>query len=328
MKYTAYAATMQSVWFSLDEGISWNRLLTPTGGFYNEARCWSVATHPQRPGEVLAGTDQGLYRYSEKNERFNFIPSPMDDLQILQIEQHPQDPNFIVCGTRPSEIFISEDNGLNWMRSNLNASTECWFINTSRVTSIQFDPKDTDTIWITIEIDGVFRSTNKGRSWTRQVNGLVDCDTHDLVFLDDNDGSRTILCSTEAGIHKSIDNGDIWTLISVPTDIAPWPYWRSIKHRADDSGVILASVGDKPSGQAGVLLISDDRGEAWRQARLSEPVNSTIWSIAAHPADPDLLFFATIFGQIYRSGDGGNSWDKMKRELGEIRIIAWAPTAQ
>jgi photosystem II stability/assembly factor-like uncharacterized protein len=328
MKYTAYAATMQAVWFSHDEGVSWSRLLTPTGGFYNEARCWSVTTHADRPGEVLAGTDQGLYRYSEQNQRFDYIPSPMDDLHILQIEQDPKDPNFIVCGTRPGEIFISDDNGETWTRSNLNAGTECWFINTSRITSIHFDPIETDTIWITIEIDGVFRSEDRGKTWTRLIDGLIDCDTHDLVFIDDEDGGRTVLCSTEAGVHKSIDNGAHWTLIPVPTDVAPWPYWRSIKYRADKNGVIFASVGDKPSGETGVMLISKDRGETWRQTNLSAPVNSTIWSIATNPADPSLVFFITIFGQIYRSRDGGENWDKMKRELGEVRQVAWAPTAQ
>lgn len=325
MKYTAYAATMQAVWFSHDEGVSWNRLLTPTGGFYNEARCWAVATHPERPGEVLAGTDQGLYRYTEARQRFDFVPSPMDDLHILQIEQDPKDPDFIVCGTRPSEIFISRDNGESWTRSNLNGSTECWFINTSRVTSIHFDPRDADTIWITIEIDGVFRSTDRGETWTRLIDGLADCDTHDLVFIDDDDGSRTVLCSTEAGLHKSTDNGRNWSIVPVPDDVAPWPYWRSIKYRADKNGVIFASVGDKPSGETGVLLISRDCGATWERSSLSEPVNSTIWSIATNPADPNLVFFITIFGQIYRSQDGGESWDKMKRELGEIRMVAWAP---
>ncbi len=324
MKYTAYAATMQAVWFSHDEGVSWNRLLTPTGGFYNEARCWAVATHPDRPGEVLAGTDQGLYRYTEANERFDYIPSPMDDLQILQIEQDPRDPDFIVCGTRPAEIFISEDNGETWTRSNLNAGAECWFINTTRVTSIHFDPREADTIWMTIEIDGVFRSTDRGQTWTRLIDGLADCDTHDLVFIDADDGSRTLLCSTEAGLHKSTDNGENWTFVQV--DEAPWMYWRSIKYRADKNGVIFASVGDKPSGEAGVLLISRDFGETWERSNLSEPVNSTIWSIATNPADPKTLFFITIFGQIYRSEDGGENWQKMKRELGEVRMVAWAPT--
>ncbi|MEM9529519.1 MAG: YCF48-related protein [Pseudomonadota bacterium] len=326
MSYTAYAATMQAVWFSHDEGESWSRLLTPTGGFYNEARSWCVATHPDRPGELLTGTDQGLYRYTEALDRFDHIPSPMDDLQILQVAQDPKDPNFIVCGTRPAEIFISEDNGKSWTRSALNAGTECWFINTTRVTSIHFDPRDADTIWISIEIDGVFRSSNRGRTWTRQVEGFADCDTHDLVFIDRTDGSRTVLCSTEAGLHRSTDNGQTWSVVPVPEQIAPWLYWRSIKQRADRPGVVLASVGDKPSGQAGVLLISHDEGATWSQAGLSEPVNSTIWSIATHASDPMLVFFVTIFGQIYRSRDGGESWVKMKRELGEIRQVAWAPT--
>ena len=325
MKYTAYAATMQSVWLSTDEGVSWSRLLTPTGGVYNEARCWCVTTHADRPGELLAGTDQGLYRFCAATERFDYVPSPMDDLHILQVEQHPKDPNFIVCGTRPSELFISEDNGASWRRSNLNSSTECWFINTSRVTSIHFDPKDKDTIWATIEIDGVFRSQDRGRTWTRHVEGLLDCDTHDLVFIDSTDGLRKLLCSTEAGLHQSLDNAEHWTPLLISEEIAPWVYWRSIKYRADEQGVILASVGDRPSGEAGVLLISRDYGETWQQSCLSEPVNSTIWSIATNKADPELLFFATIFGQIYRSQDGGASWRKMKRELGEVRKVAWAP---
>ncbi|MGB0440400.1 MAG: SDR family oxidoreductase [Paracoccaceae bacterium] len=55
-----------------------------------------------------------------------------DGLHILQIAQDPRDPDFIVCGTRPGEIFLSEDDGATWTRANLDASTECWFINTSR----------------------------------------------------------------------------------------------------------------------------------------------------------------------------------------------------
>ena len=324
MEYTAYAATMQSVWFSRDQGESWNRLLTPTGGFYNEARCWAITTHADCPGELLAGTDQGLYRYTEEQGRFDYIPSPMDDLQIMQVERDPRDPNFIVCGTRPGEIFISEDNGDTWVKSPLDSATECWFINTTRVTSIHFDPIEPNTIWVTIEIDGVFRSNDRGKSWSRHIDGLADADTHDLVFIDHKD-ERKILCSTEAGLHKSLDNGHSWQQLKVKA--APWAYWRSIKYRSDHNGVIFASVGDKPSGEAGVLLISRDFGETWEQVSLPQEVNSTIWSIATNSADPNILFFVTIFGQIFRSLDGGSSWQKMRRELGEIRKVAWAPNA-
>ncbi len=323
MKTKAYAATMQSVWFSEDEGQSWNRLLTPTGGFYNEARVWAVHTHPDRPGEVLAGSDQGLYRYTEEKGRFDYIPSPMDSLHILQIAQDPHDPDFIVCGTRPGEIFITEDNGENWVRSNLDASTECWFINTSRITSIHFDPRDHDTIWITVEIDGVFRSKDRGKSWEIVIRGLHDNDTHDLVFRDHEDGSRAILCSTEDGVHRSRDNGDTWEQLQIPQ--AKWDYFRSLKQPAENSDVVVASVGDKPSGEAGMFLISRDFGESWSVADLSYPPNSTLWSIGTNAADTSLMYAATIFGQIFKSTDGGESWTKMKRELGEIRMITWAP---
>ena len=323
MAYKAYAATMQSVWFSENEGESWNRLLTPTGGFYNEARCWAVHTHPSRPGEVLAGTDQGLYRFSEETGRFDYIPSPMDSLHILQIAQASGNPNFIACGTRPSEIFISEDNGENWTRANLDASTECWFINTSRITSIQFDPKDDDTIWITIEIDGVVRSTDRGKTWELLIVGLHDNDTHDLVFRDCENGQREILCSTEDGVHRSIDNGATWKRLVIPE--AKWDYFRSLKQPTENSDVVIASVGDKPSGEDGNLLISKDFGESWSLCEMSHAPNSTIWSIGTNVANTRLLYAATIFGQIFRSTDGGEGWQKVDRELGEIRMITWAP---
>ena len=321
MRVTAFAATMQAVWFSHDLGVTWNRPPTPTGGLYNEARCWSVVTHPQRPGEFLAGTDQGLYRWLHDTQCWNYIPSPMDDLQIHQVARCPDDPDFIVCGTRPGEIFKSEDNGLTWRRCNLDAATECWFINTTRVTSIQFDPDDSDTIWITIEIDGVFRSRDRGDTWERLVDGLRDVDTHNLVFIG-KPGKRTIYCSTEAGLHKSTDEGQSWRHVPVPQ--SPWPYLRCLERKKDGSGTMFASVGHLPSGDVGMLLTSRDRGASWEKAPVPEPVKSTIWWIGTNEADPDLIFLCTLFGQIFRSRDGGETWEKMRRELGEVRMIGWA----
>ena len=144
-----------------------------------------------------------------------------------------------------------------------------------------------------------------------------------LVFRDREDGSRTILCSTEDGVHRSDDNGETWTQLKIKE--AKWDYFRSLKQPAENSDTVIASVGDKPSGEAGNLLISRDFGETWSLCELSHPANSTFWSIGTNAADTDLLFVATIFGQIFKSTDGGESWQKMNRELGEIRMITWAP---
>ena len=324
MAVTAYAASVgHSVWFSHDLGETWNRANTNTGGIYNESRCWCVSVHPDRAGEVLSGTDQGVYRWDPAAKRWNYIVSPMDQMHILQMAQAPHDPDIVFAGTRPAEIFRSLDGGRSWSKCRLDNATECWFINTPRVTSIQFDPKERETVWVTIEIDGIYRTRDLGETWERLGNGLISEDTHNLVIMDDN-GTRTVLCSTEEGLHRSDDNGASFHHVEVPQ--APWPYFRCMARRADDSGIIFLSVGDRPSGETGMLFRSRDYGETWQNIPMPATVNSTIWWIGTNPADPNLIFCCTIMGQIFRSTDGGERWVKMERELGELRMITWAPT--
>ena len=121
MNVVTYAASVgHSVWFSRDLGESWNRADTTDGGIYNESRCWCVATHPARPEEVLAGTDLGVHRWNPGAARWIHLPSPMDGLHILQMARHPDDPDFVVAGTRPAAVHVSEDGGLTWFRAPLH----------------------------------------------------------------------------------------------------------------------------------------------------------------------------------------------------------------
>jgi photosystem II stability/assembly factor-like uncharacterized protein len=73
------------------------------------------------------------------------------------------------------------------------------------------------------------------------------------------------------------------------------------------------------------LMRSRDNGSRWEQANLPGETESTMWSVAAHPADPNLVFASACLGQIYRSDDGGDTWTSLKRRLGEIRHVIWLP---
>jgi hypothetical protein len=46
---------------------------------------------------------------------------------------------------------------------------------------------------------------------------------------------------------------------------------------------------------------------------------------ATNRADPNLILANSIYGYIYLSRDGGDSWTKLRRELNEIRGLAWLP---
>ncbi len=70
---------------------------------------------------------------------------------------------------------------------------------------------------------------------------------------------------------------------------------------------------------------STDGGVTWREAAMPGRANSTVWTFAVHPADPALVYAASVSGEVYRSADGGATWEKLPREFGEIRALAWAP---
>ena len=67
-------------------------------------------------------------------------------------------------------VWFSHDLGESWSGCELGNATECDFINTPRMTSIQFDPREPDTVWTTIEIDGIYRSRDR-RRWRRGRRG-------------------------------------------------------------------------------------------------------------------------------------------------------------
>ncbi|RMF07619.1 MAG: hypothetical protein D6763_11825 [Alphaproteobacteria bacterium] len=321
-----YAASIgHSGWFSHDLGESWQRAHTNWGGIYNESRCWCFAIHPDRPGELLAGTDQGIYRWDPRVQRWNYVPSPMDGLHILKLTQCPANSDLIIAGTRPAELFRSEDGGLTWEWTPIANKTEVPYINTPRVTSLQFDPEVAGKVWMTIEIDGVWRSDDAGKSWVRLGTDLPDQDTHNVVILR-QDGKRVVLCTTEIGLFRSEDEGE--TFAKVDTGDIPYHYFRHMLHRPDNTGVLFLSVGDRPSGDDAMLLRSRDYGANWEVVDLPGNQNSTIWSISAHPADPMLLFCHSIMGEIYRSLDGGETWEKMEKFLGELREVVWAPVPE
>ena len=63
-----------SVWYSDDLGETLQRFWG-TSGMYSETRVWALAAHPERPGELLAGTDSGIYRLDIASGKWTHLPS-------------------------------------------------------------------------------------------------------------------------------------------------------------------------------------------------------------------------------------------------------------
>jgi photosystem II stability/assembly factor-like uncharacterized protein len=315
-----YAGTAgHSAWFSDDRGQTW---IHPNShsGMYLEVRVWSFASHPKSPERLFAGTDHGVFRWDEATARWTHLPSPMQDVWSIAVD--PADPDALVAGTRPAAFYRSTDAGKSWKvvtppgvipLSDVNAGP-------TRVTQVLFDPVDDGTVWASVEVGGIYRSTNRGLTWEYKQKGLVSGDVHGLAVLKGPDGRKLLLATTNRGLHRSEDNGETFVFQDIP---APWPYTRGVVPRADNIGVVFLANGNGPPGNDGFLLRSRDYGKTWEDAKLPGPLESTVWCIATSADDPMLIFTCTNLGELFRSADGGESWERLPHLFGELRALHW-----
>lgn len=307
------------VWTSDDLGETLIRMGS-RAGMYSGYQIWALAGDPCDPNLLLAGTNGGLYRLDRRQKQWTHLPSPMDErFKITALAFSPHDPDVIIAGTQFAALYRSEDHGRSWRQLDVSVPELCSNQAQSRFTQILLDPADARLGWAGVELDSIWRTTDGGVTWAKTGTGLASEDIHGLAVT--NNGNRRVFASTDRGLHISDDDGENWELQSLDS---PSNYTRAIVPGA--GGVLLLTNGDGPPGSWGRLYRSRDKGKHWERVALPGDVDSTMWSVAVHPADPKLMFASTSLGQIYRSTDGGETWMALKRRLGEIRHVVWLPS--
>lgn len=325
-----------SIWTSTDLGVTLARMPTSTA-LYSGSRVWSLL---ETPRGLMAGSDSGIYRWDATESRWIGLPSPTDVQLVTALAMSPFDPSILLAGTQPGAVYRSEDGGQSWKNlhvpmkpfvstgffedpksivANTKASrpaAQHW----TRVTHILFDSQDPSLVWAGVEIDGAWLSRDGGRTFARHAAGLVSDDVHGFAVV--ADGRRTVFAATNAGLHTSADDGENWTFQKIDSE---WQYTRSILSKPGQRDTMLLTNGNGAPGTKGRLFRSENAGRTWTDARLPGPVESSVYFLATHPADPNLVFAAATLGQLYRSDDGGRNWIALPQRLNEIRAIAWLP---
>lgn len=317
-----YVGTIgQSVWRSLDGGLTFARA---SRGLHSESDVRALLAHPHRPEFLLAGTETGLFRTDDGAESWRRVPSPMDGSQVWSLARDPRSPERLYAGTSPARLYASEDGGETWRELPAGMPDRC--VNDAplspRVTCILPDSVDA-ALFVGVEIAGVFRSRDGGRTWSSHLAGLSSPDIHGLAAVRAG-GRRVLLATTNNDVNRSDDDGESWSPLGIGR-VFPWTYARACVVDPGDPSRVWIGAGNGPPGDAGGLFATRDLGATWERLPLPGTANSTVWSIAFHPENPSLVYVASISGQIYRSGDAGGTWERLPREFGEVRSLCVVP---
>ncbi len=168
--------------------------------------------------------------------------------------------------------------------------------------------------------DGIYRSPDAGKSWTKI--GLEGTNILPTLLVDPKNENIVVAAATgspfmandKRGIYRSADGGKSWTKT---LNISPTSGVQHLASAYDNPQVILAVssarfYGQVPAGQKPELYKSTDEGSTWTKLKPTGLPNLTgrITTAIAQGTNSQRIYLIGTFG-LYRSDDGGQNWRKM-----------------
>jgi len=289
-------------------GENWYRI-SPIPGFN-----WHLVIDPNNPeilyyngaSNIFKSTDGG-YSWSLK------IISSIYNISISEFKVKSNNSNIVYgCGSFIEGyfdvpcFFKSVDGGETCdMRILLGASP----------TDMAVDPENPDILYIAnspgVTIGGyipfLFRSTDGGNIWVDMKIESAFASGDYIRSMDVDSNSDIIMCFGGAGIYKSTDRGENWTLLDSSRN-----YLNKIECLKDNPDHIFGTFEDS-------LFTSTDGGSSWSLFG-SEPQGENIITIL--PLSLSEVLTGRESG-IYKTVDKGITWDKKMTGIvaGEINSL-------
>lgn len=278
----------------------------------------ALARAPQ-PGVCYAArTDGAIYRTDDGGRTWPAAGglSGFEELSCLAVD--PRAPDSLLAGMEPSAFFRSRDGGHTWEEdpairrmARENGWSVPWSEAKGHVRTIAVDPNAPERIYLAIEVGGVVRTEDGGRTWENVRGGIHD-DVHS-VAVHARDGA-IVYAATRHGFGRSEDYGETWRYTG---SFEGQGYARPLAvnpNRPDRIYTAAATTGPdgfrRPVGAECGVFRSDDGGLSWTRMTngLPERFKPYVDALGLDPDQPDHVALADAEGHVYQSPDGGDTW--------------------
>lgn len=283
------------------------------------------AQNPAHPDVIYAGMDVGgpMRRDVQKQRWFPLAdtwgPDNLAHYHTECLAVDPNNPNAVYYSAgkewstgRPS-ILRSGDRGRTWQAVPLtDAAGKDVFITNGRTGKrLSVDPHDGRILFYGSRREGLFQSTDAGKSWQQTTGFPIKGTSVDFVLFDAASGKAGAptpvlyaavhpaspdAAGAPAGVYRSRDAGRTWQRL----DGAPAPVATG---EMDEQGALYVTG-------AGVWRF---RNEQWQEITPKTPKNKRgYFALAVSPADPNLIAVAQDHcggsNGLFRTADGGQTW--------------------
>lgn len=268
-------------------------------------------------------------------------------LQQMWVLESGGDAGEIWCGTIPGGLFRSTDGGASWqlVESLWNdPSRSKWFgggYDHPGIHSICVDPRNADVVTIAISTAGLWRTSDRGRTWRMHGTGLraeymppelagepLAQDVHRLVQC--KEAPDHFWIQHHNGIFRSTNDAAGWTELQG----TPSSFGFAVATHPGNPDVAWFVPAQKDqcrvpvNGRFGAMRTSDG-GKSFEFLTAGLPESPAYHLVYRHGLDVDAsggaLAMGSTTGSLWYSGDGAESWRRISAELPPINAVKFCP---
>jgi hypothetical protein len=281
-----------------------------------------VAVDPMDHRRLYAGTrGDGLWRSADGGRTWEPAGEGLPHPEVTAVAVQGEGGSglgTVYVGTEPSTLSRSRESGERWEEmtglQELPSASRWSFPpkpDTHHVRWIEADPHEVGRLYVAIEAGALVRTVDGGETWIDRVPG-GPIDTHSAATHPDAPGR--LYSAAGDGYFESQDGGDTW---SRPMDGLRHRYLVGVAVDRGDPDTVVVSAASGPH-----VAYSPRRAEAYvyrrsaggpfelAMAGLPEGRGTVASRLASDPDEAGLFYAANNHG-LFRSLDGGRSWEAL-----------------
>ena len=307
-----------------DGGDTWTDM-TPSdyeaGWMHPDAH--AIAFDPGDTNVVWVGNDGGVYRTldaSAAEPEWENLSRGLNTLLIIGIGLHPTDPDYIIGGLQDNGNAFTTDSGKTWQGASQGDGADA-----------AVDPFEPSIVYSHNPFFCFSRNENGGEGGWQEWFPGDDCYYEGLDSEDNwlfyapfvvDPNTEGVLYFASNVVYKTEDRADNWEPIS---DYLTEKAIQSLALAASDSDVLYAGTTD------GLVWVTTDGGENWTDVTSNDFPQRNVTDIAVDPTDPQTAY--AVFGgfvlqtpdqpgHVFRTTDGGDTWDDLSLNLPDAPLSA------